>query len=694
VTKLRIRAQLACALVPPIAGCALLAIAMLAGIGMLQSAKSAVDRAAEARVVVRDLAGQIEAGRAAVRSYVLMRNPRSSGELTASFARVKRDIVRAPRFVDAREWSKLEAIVPVVAALEAHDVRLIALLDANDHSVLAAYRGRSEGRFAPAFAELQTLRTTQAALTPQLEALRVVADAATAASARRYDGLTRGFVVALIVGGGTLLTVSLMLGLAVGRRITLRLTRAVAALNDVVRDDLDHLSANVAAFANGELRTEFTTRSAPLGDCGSDEIAAVAQMHDALLTRLALIELDLATGLGNVRDLVGGVSVGSSELTASCGAATAATGASNAELERVAYAVGLLAREHDERAKAIATANDAVDELTRAAKDISDEAGRHTGVLDDATAAFQKLNADIIALGTLGERVRNAADDTFSTVAGGSDGAERTHAALVQAAAEAQNAAGGIERVEAHAGQAAPSIARIKRIAGHAHLLARVAAIEAARAGDRGRGFAIVANEIGKLAERGIAESAEMTAAMAAIGGETRAATQSLQASRAALRDGIAGNEYAEEALANVRSASDETAALTRQFGGRAAELLDISNHAAQNTAIASASLDENIGGSAVRLLLTGASVRRTLRPLSDDTNRSEAEQAALAAVSALAARIDDVDAVTRALRGRIAALGHLVARYDVDDDRPTKPPKVVSIRGDARLDRPPVRMP
>ncbi|MBH0330967.1 chemotaxis protein [Brevibacillus brevis] len=95
----------------------------------------------------------------------------------------------------------------------------------------------------------------------------------------------------------------------------------------------------------------------------------------------------------------------------------------------------------------------------------------------------------------------------------------------------------------------------ITQISGQTNLLALNAAIEAARAGEHGRGFAVVADEVRKLAEQASASAQEISQLVTSIQMETTNAVLTMEKGSQEVADGMGGVARAGEAFSQIRDA-------------------------------------------------------------------------------------------------------------------------------------------
>ena len=101
----------------------------------------------------------------------------------------------------------------------------------------------------------------------------------------------------------------------------------------------------------------------------------------------------------------------------------------------------------------------------------------------------------------------------------------------------------------------------IKDIAGQTNLLALNAAIEAARAGEQGRGFAVVADEVRKLAERTASATTEIEQMITGIQTETIGAVEAMDAALPEVQEGVKLANSASESLRAIEDGARRTLA-------------------------------------------------------------------------------------------------------------------------------------
>ena len=166
-----------------------------------------------------------------------------------------------------------------------------------------------------------------------------------------------------------------------------------------------------------------------------------------------------------------------------------------------------------------------------------------------------------------------------------------------------------IHGLEQHSQQISNVVQVIKDVADQTNLLALNAAIEAARAGEQGRGFAVVADEVRKLAERTSASTQEIAETISAMLASSGNAVLSMQGVVSKVNQGVEraqeanssiqqigeGSRYAEEMVGEIAEAIREQGSATNNIATqveRIAQMSEESSAAAANSAQAANDLD------------------------------------------------------------------------------------------------------
>jgi methyl-accepting chemotaxis protein len=172
----------------------------------------------------------------------------------------------------------------------------------------------------------------------------------------------------------------------------------------------------------------------------------------------------------------------------------------------------------------------------------------------------------------------DSAQQAAVTTQNGFDVVTHTVDGIRQRGEEARTNAKNIESLGERSDQIGAIVATIEDIADQTNLLALNAAIEAARAGEQGRGFAVVADEVRALAERTTRATREIGEMIKAIQNETKSAIVSMEA-------GVKGSEQGAAAAGQLETALQ---AILEQVNAVSMQVSQIATAAEQQTATTS----------------------------------------------------------------------------------------------------------
>jgi methyl-accepting chemotaxis protein len=252
----------------------------------------------------------------------------------------------------------------------------------------------------------------------------------------------------------------------------------------------------------------------------------------------------------------------------------------------------------------LATASEEVSSVaTESASNVEQQ--RHE--TDQVATAINEMTATVLEVASNATSAAGAATNADNEAKGGKSVVESTSRVISQLASEIENAANVIKELEQNSETIGGVLDVIKGIAEQTNLLALNAAIEAARAGEQGRGFAVVADEVRTLASRTQESASEIETMIEKLQSGSHNAVEVMEKSREQAQAGVEQANEAGESLeaitravatinemnTQIASAAEEQSAVAEEINKNITSISQISEQTANGSEQTTSSANE-----------------------------------------------------------------------------------------------------
>ena len=213
---------------------------------------------------------------------------------------------------------------------------------------------------------------------------------------------------------------------------------------------------------------------------------------------------------------------------------------------------------------------------------------------EQVATAMNQMTATVHDVARNAEEAAQAAQTADGKVESGQQVVRQSMVRIEQLADSATSASSSIESLSAEIHNIGTVLGVIKSVAEQTNLLALNAAIEAARAGEQGRGFAVVADEVRALAKRTQQSTEEIERLVSALRSAAQASVQQIQSSGELVKLAVSDALQTESALGSIAAAVSLIQQMNQQIAAAAEEQSSVAEEINRSVTSIRASADQS----------------------------------------------------------------------------------------------------
>jgi methyl-accepting chemotaxis protein len=458
------------------------------------------------------------------------------------------------------------------------------------------------------------------------------------------------------------------IAIVVARGIAGPLAAVSAAAARIATEDLPSFVRVATALADGDLTQSVEVTATAVKVDRKDELGRMASDFNRMIEQLQAAGGAMREMSASLRSVVGqtrSAAITLAETAQQLGANSGQTGAAAAE---VAAKVQDVATGFQSTRLNAHNTQQSVEQLTQAIDGIAHGAGDQAQQIQAASTTTQRMAHDVEQVAGYADQVAAGSRETRDAAEHGAAAVQETIASMTSIQGVVAEAANRVRELGTLGERIGQVVETIDDIAEQTNLLALNAAIEAARAGEHGKGFAVVADEVRKLAERSGRETKQISDLISQVQASTRDAVRAMEAGGAGVEAGAQRADQAGRALADILGAVERAAQQTDGIATSAREMAGGARDVNDGMQGISAVVEEN-SAATEEMSAQADSVRQAVREIAEvSETQTVAIQEIAAGSEEMAAQVEEMGSQIEELAAMAEQLRANVERFRVED--------------------------